>query len=1009
MRFGILALFVLIFSGLTAQEYRFRLYRVEQGLPSDVTKAVAEDSLNFLWMATDDGLVKYDGLSFTTYKHAFRSQYIKSFLKTRSGRLLVIGDLDVVEIQNKIDTVLFKTLIPGSRMPTDSTVSSPKSIYEDRSGIIWLGEPESVLRYDGKSIKRFNFGEANRSPIFIRSFSFFEDLHDNLYAISYQGNVFRYDDLLRDFVPVPGALPSNVNHVLFFNGKLLVASGSGLFEAEMEDLHIKTVKKALPIPNASYLMATEDALWVCTYDQELYRLSHSNYFDLQVLDYSFKGINSCYASNEGDIWASTDKGIVLVQEEIFLQADVNSEGHFVEGIAHDREHHLTYYCTKETLVELKPVPDGSWEHTLRYSNKDAYFQSLTSNKKGLWASSVSDVFLFENGEIKKQWNFAGQGNFVHDLYIDKHDNVWMGQAGTSKVTVITDSFNIRHFDVPIAKQSEINLVREGPGGMYVAASGIGGYLFFKPYNGSSFKNVSLPVAFQTRGDFNIQDMTFQGDVLWIASTEGLLRYDGRTISRVDFGEVFSTFFVSSVETLDDQNIIFSNSFGLFCYNTTSHEFGLYDENSGLPSNAITDHGISIDQDQRVWIGTSFGLAYTEKSLTENEKTVKPYATGAQVDARHTPFVNGVYAPYGSFINIQFSPITFPENKINLQWRMRGDSLWHKVDYHEVSLSSLSAGKHTVEVRAKKNLGLGWSETRTVDVYISPPFWQRAEFIMLVLCAVLLISWASFSVSSRIMQKRKEFLQNLVNKRTEELQKANEELTVRNSELDRFVYSASHDLSAPLKSILGLIRVARLDNPGDGHKEYLTMMERSVLKLEEFIKDVVSYSRNTRMPVKLEPFRFDDMVKSILQDLQYSPGFAKIRFAVKDELQGDLVSDPIRVRIVLNNLISNAIKFHLFENGRQPYVNIELRCKAKQYVIVVEDNGQGIEEKHLGRIFEMFYRATENAQGSGLGLYILKETVTKLNGFVEVRSAFGEGTIFTITLPDRVHLDQVQPT
>jgi signal transduction histidine kinase len=341
--------------------------------------------------------------------------------------------------------------------------------------------------------------------------------------------------------------------------------------------------------------------------------------------------------------------------------------------------------------------------------------------------------------------------------------------------------------------------------------------------------------------------------------------------------------------------------------------------------------------------------------------------------------------------------------------MRGDSMWHKMDHHEASLSNLSAGKHTVEVRAKKNMGLGWSDTRTVDVYISPPFWQRAEFIMLVLCAVLLISWASFSVSSRIMQKRKEFLQNLVNKRTEELQKANEELTVRNNELDRFVYSASHDLSAPLKSILGLIRVARLDNPGDGHKEYLTMMERSVLKLEEFIKDVVSYSRNTRMPVKLEPFRFDDMVKSILQDLQYSPGFAKIRFAVKDELQADLVSDPIRVRIVLNNLISNAIKFHLFENGRQPYVNIELRCRAKQYLIVVEDNGQGIEEKHLGRIFEMFYRATENAQGSGLGLYILKETVTKLGGFVEVRSVFGEGATFTITLPDRIHLEQVQPT
>jgi len=1008
MRFGFLALFVLIFSGLTAQEYRFRQYRVEQGLPSDVTKAVAEDSLHFLWIATDDGLVKYDGLSFTTYKSALRSQYVKSFLKTRSGRLLVIGDLDLVEIQNKIDTVLFKSLLPGTRMPTDSSVWLPKSIYEDAHGVIWLGEPKSVLRYDGKALKRFDFGEANRSPIFTRSFSFFEDPKGNLYTVSYRGNVFRYDELLHDFVPVAGTLPDNVNHVLFYNGKLLVASRNGLFEAEMEDLHIKSVTKLLPVLNASYLMITNDALWVGTSDQELYRLPHANYFNLEVLDYSFKGINSCYTSSEGDLWVATDKGAVLVQKEIFLQPDINSEGHFIEAIAHDGVHQLTYYCTKETLSELKPLPDGNWERTVLYNDKDAYFQSLAFNKKGLWASSVTDVLLFNNGVVEKKWSFADQGNFVHEIFIDKRDNVWLAQSGTKEIIVIDNAFNVGRHAVPIAPHGEIGQVREGPGGMYASANGINSFLFYMPYGGTAFKNISPPVDFKPQGDFNIQDMAFQGDVLWIASTEGLLKYDGHSLQRIALGEVFSNFSISSVDVLDEENIIFSNSYGLFCYNVRTGEFGLYDENSGLPSNAVTDHGISIDPGHRIWIGTSFGLAYTGQSLTENKKTVKPYCVGAQVDAKHSLFMNGLYAPYGGFINLRFSPITFPENKINLQWRMRGDSAWHKMDNREVSLSNLSAGKHTVEVRAKKNTGLGWSDPLAVDVFIAPPFWQRAEFIMLVLCAVLLISWASFSVSSRIMQKRKEFLQNLVNKRTEELQRANEELTVRNNELDRFVYSASHDLSAPLKSILGLIRVARLDDPGEGHKGYLTMMERSVLKLEEFIRDVVSYSRNTRMPVKLEAFSFEEMVRSILQDLQYSPDFGKIRFTIADEVQTDIVSDPTRMKIVLNNLISNAIKFHHFENGRHPFVNITLRGKPMQYVITVEDNGQGIEDRHLGRIFEMFYRGTEQSQGSGLGLYILKETVVKLGGFVEVRSVFGEGTTFTVTLPDRIALDKVQP-
>jgi len=189
-----------LFTGATVcgQEYRFHQYRVEQGLPSDVIKGVSQDSLGFLWIATDDGLVKYDGLRFTTYKSAMHSQYTKGFLNTHDGRLLAIGDLDLIEIQNQVDTVVFKSLLQGGRNPTDSTVWYPKSIYEDRAGNIWLGEPQSAVCFkEGKPIERFDFGVANRSPVFIRSYVFFEDDRDNLYCVSYQGVIFRLDKTAR--------------------------------------------------------------------------------------------------------------------------------------------------------------------------------------------------------------------------------------------------------------------------------------------------------------------------------------------------------------------------------------------------------------------------------------------------------------------------------------------------------------------------------------------------------------------------------------------------------------------------------------------------------------------------------------------------------------------------------------------------------------------------------------------------------------------------------------------
>ena len=108
LRFLLGLILVLVFFELQGQQYRFKKYPVSEGLPSDVVKSVSQDTLGFFWIATDDGLVKFDGTNFTVYKSALRSQYVKGFLKTSQGRLFVIGDLDLVEIQNQIDTVLFK-------------------------------------------------------------------------------------------------------------------------------------------------------------------------------------------------------------------------------------------------------------------------------------------------------------------------------------------------------------------------------------------------------------------------------------------------------------------------------------------------------------------------------------------------------------------------------------------------------------------------------------------------------------------------------------------------------------------------------------------------------------------------------------------------------------------------------------------------------------------------------------------------------------------------------------
>jgi signal transduction histidine kinase len=984
---------------IQAQHYRFHLYRVEQGLPSDVIKAVTEDSLGFLWIASDDGLVKYDGIKFTTYKNALRSQYAKGFLHTSKGKFLAFSDLDVIEIDNQVDTVVFKTLLKGERFPSDSTLWYPKSIYEDRSGGVWLGEPRSVVRYDGKAIRRYHFSEANRSPVFVRSFSFFEDDNGILFTVSYQGNVFRYDPVHDEFVQQKNfQLPEEVSQVLYYEGRLLVAARFGLFSSKVEEGVLQPAENLFPIRSVSNLTLMHDSsVLVSTYLEDLYRVSFNNGFEFENLYYNFNGINSCYVSRENDIWVATDKGIVRVQKNLFQLADVNSQAQFIEGIARDPRTGAMYYANKESVVQLTKNNEGEWNRKVLVEGKTNYFQSLQFGEKGLWASTGWNVLLLQDGRIARTWDFSADGNFVHDMLVDSKDNLWISQAGNSNIRRIDPQLNLAAYPILGISQNEINNIKEGRQGVYAVANGVNTYIFYKAHSDSAFRNVSVPMPFSVKGDFNVIHCAVQGDVVWLASSEGLLRYEDAKISRVRLGENFEQYPVSCVEVLDNDQILFSNSYGLFRYNARTGDYWLYDENSGLPSNTITDHGIFVVDNGELWLGTSYGIAVATGRIDEAKLTRTPFCVEARINGVTTRYSSGIHAAYGAYITAQFSSISFPENKIIYQWRI-DNAEWQEMEDGQLSLSTLKEGSHTVSVRAKKNTGLSWSSPTQLTINVALPYWKTAEFIFLVVLLVILIAWASYSISSALLSQRKRYLQEQIDARTHELKLANEELTLRNTELDRFVYSASHDLSAPLKSILGLIRVAKMEKPGDVHQQYLDMMERSVFKLEEFIQEVVTYSRNTRMPVKFETFNFKDFVQGLLQDHQYSPNFQYIDFRIEDHAGGEMISDITRMKIILNNLLSNAIKFHCVDNGRKPYVAIVLEKNTSYYKLTVKDNGRGIGQEHIKRIFEMFYRATDETQGSGLGLYILKEAVLKLGGTVEAASELEQGTQFTILLP-----------
>ncbi|HEU5291334.1 MAG TPA: ATP-binding protein [Cyclobacteriaceae bacterium] len=229
-----------------------------------------------------------------------------------------------------------------------------------------------------------------------------------------------------------------------------------------------------------------------------------------------------------------------------------------------------------------------------------------------------------------------------------------------------------------------------------------------------------------------------------------------------------------------------------------------------------------------------------------------------------------------------------------------------------------------------------------------------------------------------------------------LQRKNDELGRTNSELDRFVYSVSHDLSAPLKSIRGLVNVSRLEKPGQ-QGIYLNQIESSVNRLENFITEILDYSRNNRLPKQPEPVNLKELSTELLNNLKYIDRLKNINIDLDGLDSCNLITDKSRLKIILNNLLSNAIKFHR-KSGDNLFIRVSATNKPNALVIQVEDNGQGIRQEYQDRIFEMFYRATETEKGSGLGLYIAKEAIEKIGGKISFQSEYGKGTKFTVEIP-----------
>lgn len=437
---------------------------------------------------------------------------------------------------------------------------------------------------------------------------------------------------------------------------------------------------------------------------------------------------------------------------------------------------------------------------------------------------------------------------------------------------------------------------------------------------------------------------------------------------------------------------------------------------GLISNYILD--AELDRFGKLWLATDYGVSVVDiRSALPSLSLPK-----AELPKTMIKFVradSSIYAPNSGdsmYFNKKPDLLRFRYTLPGLSFisnhqylvRLDGyDSTWKVAQHHDFDeYFNLPNGQYQFRVKAR----IDDIDTHEATIYftINEPWYSWlfdvGPYVFISIGAIALLV---LIITYRLQVSRMK-LSTLVAEKTRELElrevdliKMNQSLIEINSELDTFLYRSSHDLISPVKSVQGLISLMKLSKQNNKleieHDRFIDLMENRMKRLENILTEISTYVKSSkREPVKSK-FMFKDLISEVWAEVEFMEGAKGIDCDIKVDETLQIESDRDRWKMVLSNLITNAIKYS-DQKKENPFIHISVKAERNAIKLAVEDNGQGIETKYQNRLFEMFYRATDSSNGTGLGLFLVKKVVDSLKGSIQLESDFQVGTKVQIVVP-----------
>ncbi|KAA3599311.1 MAG: response regulator [Calditrichaeota bacterium] len=758
----LLIFFLLTFATkVFAQNIRVTTFNNEKDLPTNLTKSAVQDADGFVWVATDAGLVRYDGRMFVSFADSLPTPYIKNLVQLSNQKVLIVSDLGIYEIIRNIDyTHSFRPFLLGTTQRTDSTLLYPKTVYEAKNGELWISEPDAVVKHSGGKLKRYLFDPKFRADSYFRSFSFVEDDFGKLFVTSHRGFLFYFDSENDSFVQLE---IERENDLLRFddiykreNGKILIASSFGIYELQTtQNVRKFNLQKVLPLEYASSIQRDLNGnFYVGTWLSGLHsiKIENENYILQKVEKLPYKVINNLFLGQDGTIWVSSDEGFAYIQETTFANLDLPFLSFYIQSII---SHNGKIFATDGNSIFEISTQNEKITYKEIYKKNESLILSLASSEEGLWIGYRDNFVEFlKDGKAKKiQLSQSTKSNLlVRFMTLASDGNLWLCQEGWQGVVRIDKNHQIKYYSENEGLPTSLTVIKENENGeIFAGGTGENSFLFKYDRQNDKFINLSTKLNLaKSTNPLVVQDLNFLSDNSVVFGTNyGLYKLQNDEITLLRDKSAFGNSEVKSIAIDSKDRIWVGAEGGIWIFDNET--LTLFDGKDGLPNVTISHRSTVFTGENELWIGTAHGIAYLQKSLSSKYKTLKPYFTDIKVGGKslkRNSMFNAEFK-YGNFLQVFFTSLSFPIEKLIYEYRFLGtDENWSKLQHTNFLIfSELPEGDYTLQIRAKQT-NFFWSDEIEFSFSVLAPWYKSwiayciyalALFFLIVLLATLRVS------------------------------------------------------------------------------------------------------------------------------------------------------------------------------------------------------------------------------------------------------------------------------